>query len=249
MDSVLPTGDPAPGDAPAPLEATLAALGAGLPQPVGRFRVDLRTGRWWWSDEVYAMHGFGPGEVVPTTSLVLAHKHPDDRDGVADVIARVARRGQAFGSMHRIVDATGRARMLAVAAQGRRSRTDGRVVEISGYFVDVTLSHEAAARREATASIRSADASRSVIEQAKGVLMVAFGVGPDDAFELLRQRSNHSNVPVRELARRLVGGLGTDGDVVEAARERVDEILTDAQEAQEAQEAGDAEDATEPPGV
>ncbi|WP_435737307.1 PAS and ANTAR domain-containing protein [Cellulosimicrobium sp. PMB13] len=230
MDAVLPSDDPEPAiTLPSRLVAVLAALAAGEPQPVGRFRVDLATERWWWSDEVFAMHGFAPGEVVPTTSLLRAHTHPDEREHGVRALTLAAREGHPFGSMHRIVDAAGRTRTLAVVAQGRRSRTSGEVVELSGYFVDVTEHHREAARREATASIRAADASRSVIEQAKGVLMVAFGVDADEAFELLRKRSNDANVAVRELARRLVGGLGTSGDVVEAARERVDALLTDAE--------------------
>lgn len=59
-----PTGDP-PG--------TVAA---------GTLRVDRATGSWWWSDAVYAIHGFAPHEVVPTTELFVAHLHPDDRDDV-----------------------------------------------------------------------------------------------------------------------------------------------------------------------
>jgi len=226
MDAALTSDVADPGD---PLDSAfgdvLAALGTGEPQPVGRFRVTLPDDAWWWSDEVYEMHGFAPGEVVPTTALVRAHKHPDDRDRVAGVLARAAGTGGAFGSMHRIVDATGRTRTLAIVARGRRPGPGSPVTEVEGYFVDVTTALQEAARREATAAIRAADASRSAIEQAKGVLMVAFGVDPDAAFELLRRRSNDANVPVRELARRLVGGLGTDDDVVEVARRRVDELL------------------------
>jgi len=43
-----------------------------------------------------------------------------------------------------------------------------------------------------------------VIEQAKGILMAQRQCGPDEAFDLLRQASQRSNVPVRELAARLV---------------------------------------------
>ncbi|MGO1935801.1 MAG: ANTAR domain-containing protein, partial [Cellulosimicrobium funkei] len=98
------------------------------------------------------------------------------------------------------------------------------------YFVDLTTAHAEAARREATASIRAADASRSVIEQAKGVLMAALRTGPDDAFEVLRRRSNDVNVPVRELARRLVegvvGGAEPAGPLLdESVRRRVDALL------------------------
>jgi hypothetical protein len=58
-------------------------------------------------------------------------------------------------------------------------------------------------------------------------------MGPDDAFELLRRRSNDANVPVRELARRLVAGV-VDGSVTgtglvdDAARRRIDRLLEGA---------------------
>ena len=234
MDAALPS-DAAEHDdvVPPALADLLAALGPGDPQPVGRFRVDVATDTWWWSDEVYEMHGFASGEVVPTTALVLSHKHPEDRERVASELAQAARTGEPFGSMHRIVDATGRTRTLAVAAQGRRLDGGAPWAAVVGYFVDLTTAHEEAARREATASIRAADASRSVIEQAKGVLMTAFAIGPDDAFELLRRRSNDANVPVRELARRLVAGV-VDGSITgvglvdDATRRRIDRLLEGA---------------------
>jgi AmiR/NasT family two-component response regulator len=47
-------------------------------------------------------------------------------------------------------------------------------------------------------------ASRAVIEQAKGMLMVQHGVDADGAFDLLRQGSQRENVKLREVARRLV---------------------------------------------
>ncbi len=228
MDAALPSDPPEPGlPLPAALDTVLAALVTGDDQPVGRFRVDLAADRWWWSDEVYVMHGFAPGEVVPTTPLVLAHKHPEDRERVARALARAARSGEPFGSMHRIVDAAGEARTLVVAAQGRRSRATGAVVEISGYFVDVTESQRDAAQREATAAIQAADVSRSVIERARGVLMIAYGVGPDEAFDLLRKRSNDSNVAVRDLARDLLDGLRAHG-TAERTRELVERLLAEA---------------------
>ncbi|WP_313663021.1 hypothetical protein [Cellulosimicrobium cellulans] len=58
------------------------ALARGASQQIGRYRLELATGTWWWSSETYRVHGFEPGEVVPTTELVLAHKHPDDRERV-----------------------------------------------------------------------------------------------------------------------------------------------------------------------
>lgn len=54
------------------------------------------------------------------------------------------------------------------------------------------------------ARIYARSLSMPVIEQAKGILMAQRQCGPDEAFDLLRQASQRSNVPVRELAARLV---------------------------------------------
>jgi hypothetical protein len=46
--------------------------------------------------------------------------------------------------------------------------------------------------------------SRGVIEQAKGMLMAERGVGATEAFGLLRDISQKSNVKLRDVARRIV---------------------------------------------
>ncbi|WP_369369833.1 PAS and ANTAR domain-containing protein [Promicromonospora sp. Populi] len=188
-----------------PLDRMVEQLleGGGRP-PVGRYRLDLATGEWAWSDEVYVMHGFEPGEIVPTTPLMLSHKHPDDRGRVDGVLRHAAATGQTFSSVHRILDAKGNIRTLAVTGQGRRDPGTGRVTELFGYFIDVTESHREAAAREATASIRASAERSAVIEQAKGVLMVVHGVEEKAAFDLLRQASNAANIAVRDIAYSLV---------------------------------------------
>src|ERR1700759_2878039 len=59
---------------------------AGAPQRVGWFRFYFEDQRWEWSEQVQRMHGYEPGTVTPTTELVLAHKHPEDRREVAKTI-------------------------------------------------------------------------------------------------------------------------------------------------------------------
>ena len=185
-------------------DAVEAALAPGHRAPVGRYRLDLTTGRWAWSDEVYAMHGFSPGDVVPTTELVLSHKHPEDRERVDHVFRNAAATGEPFSTVHRIVDAKGRTRTLAVTGQPKRDPDTGAITELAGYFIDVTAASREQAQREASASIRASAESRASIEQAKGVLMVSFGVEDDEAFARLREASNQINVPVRDLAAGLV---------------------------------------------
>ncbi|MBO0814631.1 MAG: ANTAR domain-containing protein [Actinobacteria bacterium] len=63
-----------------------------------------------------------------------------------------------------------------------------------------------------------------VIEQAKGILMAQHRCGPDEAFGLLRQASQRTNVKVHELAARIVGqvassnGDGTVTPITQGAR-------------------------------
>ena len=193
-----------------PLEIERArTLGAN--HVVGRYRYELATQRWWWSDETYQIHGFRPGEVVPTTTLVLAHKHPDDRARVSRVLADAASTGAPFSSVHRIMDARGRERVLTVVGQGRRDPRTSQFCELVGYFVDITTSVKAHASAAASESIRASSASRASIEQAKGIIAFTLGIGAEEAFERLRATSNDTNVAIREVARRIVElGRGED---------------------------------------
>jgi GAF domain-containing protein len=53
--------------------------------------------------------------------------------------------------------------------------------------------------------LREALASRAVIEQAKGILMVRAGIDDEEAFALLRRTSQHQNRKLRDVAASVVG--------------------------------------------
>ncbi|TWH34158.1 PAS domain-containing protein [Isoptericola variabilis] len=93
--------------------------------PTGRFRVDLASGTWWWSDETFRIHGFEPGEVVPTRGLVLTHKHPEDRTRAQAAIAHAERSETPFSCLHRIFDADGEEHLVVVVGRGHRARQAG----------------------------------------------------------------------------------------------------------------------------
>ena len=180
------------------------ALTLGANHVVGRYRYEIATQRWWWSDETFQIYGFEAGEVVPTTTLVLAHKHPEDRARVSQVLVNAAVTGEPFSSVHRIMDARGRERTLTVVGQGRRDPNTQQVYELVGYFIDVTSAVKARAGEAANASIRAAAVTRAPIEQAKGIIAFAMGIDAEAAFERLRTTSNDTNVAVRDVARHVV---------------------------------------------
>lgn len=185
------------------------ASGPCTPTRAGSFRLDVTTQHWWWSDEVYAIHGFAPHEVVPTTELLLAHAHPDDRGTSAAELDAAIRTGRAFSSVRRIADARGRARLVAVVGEGRGRTPLGGPAEVAGYVVDLTDVVDERAQAAATVSIVAAAESRSAIDQAVGVVAFVRELDPAAAFGVLRAASNDANVPIRVLARAIVDGLPT----------------------------------------
>lgn len=192
----------------------LNGLGAGTAEPVARFRFDVGSGSWWWSHEMFALHGFAPGEVVPSTELLLAHKHPQDRTGTATRLQHVLTDGQPFCCRHRIVNTTGRIRTVLSLGEGVCDDS-GTVIAVHGFFIDVTDSTHREAQEEAHEAVRRSAESRAVIEQAKGALVAVFGIDADSAFAVLRARSQNGNIKLRDVA---------DGLVQHLAAGRVDEL-------------------------
>lgn len=173
-------------------------VGHGDPQRVGRFRYWLGDQRWEWSDAVARMHGYEPGTVEPSTELLLQHKHPEDRAQVAEVLHRV-NRGEPFSSRHRIIDTGGQVHWVIVVSD-RMLDDAGTVIGTAGFYVDVTDVLQA----DVSAAVSEVAESRAVIDQAKGVLMVAYGISAERAFDILVWRSQETNVKVRDLAARFL---------------------------------------------
>lgn len=198
-DSFLP---PVQGSAPEP-EASVAAQ-----PPTASFVWDVVGDQWWWSDEMYAIHGFEPGDVVPTSDLLAAHQHPEDTGKVGRALAEALEHGGRFSVYHRVVDSRRKVRhVLAVGSAARRE--DGTVTEVTGLMVDLTDSRRRELQPSIEEALQSALAHRSVIDQAKGALMLGLGIDADAAFAVLRSSSTTSNVKVKELARRLVDELAS----------------------------------------
>ena len=66
--------------------------------------------------------------------------------------------------------------------------------------------------------------NRAIIEQAKGVLMAAYGIEPNRAFEILVWRSQETNVKIRELASRFMAAIGAS-HLSPESRSHVDHTL------------------------
>ncbi len=172
------------------------------PEQVGWFRFYFDGELWEWSPEVQVMHGYEPGTVSPTTELVLSHKHPDDYPQVVTTLDEVRRHHQAFSTRHRIIDTAGRIHHVIVVADKLQDES-GTVVGTHGFYVDITPT-EHRQQRQLSEAIAEIAENRASIEQAKGMLMVVYGIDAEAAFDLLRWRSQEANIKLRLLAERVV---------------------------------------------
>ncbi|BBY65856.1 PAS and ANTAR domain-containing protein [Mycolicibacterium helvum] len=197
------------------------------PEQVGWFRFFFDDERWEWSAEVQAMHGYEPGTVSPTTELVLSHKHPDDYQQVATTLDDVRGHHQAFSTRHRIIDTAGRIHHVIVVADKLQDES-GAVIGTHGFYVDVSPT-EHNQQRQLQAAIAEIAENRATIEQAKGMLMVVYGIDSQAAFDLLRWRSQEGNIKLRLLADQVVADfIGLSQSETSPARAAYDNLLLTA---------------------
>lgn len=220
---VDPAGDPTAVSAPLPgtglaPSATgwdpLAALTAGTAEPAARFRYDIRSGDWWWSPGMFALHGFADGEVQPSTDLLMSRKHPDDLAATEQTLRSVLATGEPFCCRHRVVDAGGQVREVLSVGEAVCD-DEGRISTLQGYFVDLTLAFATANERAAATALaieRRRPLVEPTIEQAKGVLIAAFRLTPDAALELLTWRAEETRTDLSVVARGLVAEFHSPHD-------------------------------------
>ena len=224
-----------------------AELAHGLVGPlrVGWVNFYFEDDRWEWSPEVARIHGYEPGTVTPTTDLVLRHKHPDDHPKIAAVLDHVRRTHQAISTRHRIVDTKGHTREVIVLGEQLCDDT-GAQVGIHGFYVDVTPTQrdgvdvtttqrdgsvvsDPAYAKLVSEAVSEIVESRGPIEQVKGMLMFVYRIDEQRAWELLKWRSQETNVKLRALAVQLAADiLDLDYDENLPRRSLLDRLLMTA---------------------
>jgi PAS domain S-box-containing protein len=187
--------------------AGLAFDGSQVGPPIGYFTYTVAEDHWAWSDGLYAIHGYAPHEVTPSTETMLRHKHPDDVARALEVLETAVSHGRPFSCYHRIIDRRGEVR--SVLSLGRSiTDPDGRVECLTGFFADLTAVRRAEAKAELDAVVVDIARRRAVIEQAKGMVMFALGCDADAAFALLRRYSSTTNLKLHDVALLLTGAGG-----------------------------------------
>lgn len=138
----------------------------------------------WWSDEVYRIFGYQPGEIIPTRKLFTDAVHPADREKVSLAVQQALVTGARYELEHRILLRDGSERTVFEYAEilqdGERHRR-----KLSGTVQDITE------RKRAQAAIE---------EQQRFISAVA-GNTPDciAVYDLVRQGSVYQNRPITRI--------------------------------------------------
>ncbi len=77
----------------------------------GTIQRDLQTGEGWWSDEVYDILGIPLQKRASTLEVLLEHVHPQDREYLEELVARVRKTGNEDAEF-RIIRSSGEERTI-----------------------------------------------------------------------------------------------------------------------------------------
>ncbi len=199
------------------------------PEPMGTLQFDPRTERWACTPQTCAILGVPEGTAGLNMSRLLAALDASDRDGFAARVRRAVTDGLPFATLVRAHAATRPGRWVVLLGDPQQD-TSGAVTAVHCRAVDVTARQTAALTEFAAEAIEDFMASRMAIEQAKGALMLGYGIDAGAAFSRLAWQSKQSNMKIRDIAAELVAALPVGRPAAAATRARLDELLGDLTE-------------------
>ncbi|AUZ88334.1 PAS sensor protein [Arthrobacter agilis] len=170
--------------------------------PTGTVEYYFGSPTFQWSDELFRIHGYERGDVVPTLELGLAHIEAIDRDRIQafwDRVSTTKGPASAYASL-RSVD--GKIHKILMSAD---LILDGDTpVGVWGLVVDLTRSIHADRHQLANEAVAASTVSRAVIEQAKGILMSRHGINALEAFQRISSYSQNANRKVVIVAQDII---------------------------------------------
>ncbi|WP_432547314.1 ANTAR domain-containing protein [Kineococcus sp. SYSU DK004] len=195
-----------------------------LDLPTGTYVADLPGGRWWWSAGTNAVHGGERRWTALTADRVRDLYGPAGWQHLLGAVRTCALHGEPF-AVQVPVEVEGAPRAVVVTGAADPERPGTPLRRVRGHVVDVASGADRWVGQRVQEQLEVALASRTVIDQAKGALMLAYGVDADEAFGLLKWYSMHSQVKLSVLAQRLVDLVSRTSVLPAGAHGRVDDLL------------------------
>lgn len=169
----------------------------------GTFTHHCRTQELIWSDEMFRIHGYVPGDVVPTFDVFFSHVPCEDRPIIIRMREEVRSGAGTVTRFHTIKDARGRIHHVLTLARAHHD-SNGKILTVEGSMTDLTRTLRTASQALADEAVKRATSHRQDIEQAKGILMGHFRIPPETAFALLSKASQRTNTKLAEMAEEFV---------------------------------------------
>ena len=104
---------------------------------VGHWELDPATGDNTWSDEIYKMFGYEPGEVFPSQDFIMQRIHPDDSMSALNAINSCIEKSTPLNIEFRIYRKDG-SLMYCQAMADKETDSSGKTVKLSGALFDIT---------------------------------------------------------------------------------------------------------------
>lgn len=100
-------------------------------------RLERDTGPVHWSEQVYRVLGYEPGQIEPTVENYLRSVHPDDREDLVARLSKAAADGSTYQTEHRILRPDGTERYVAAQADILHDEF-GKPAKMVGIVQDIT---------------------------------------------------------------------------------------------------------------
>jgi PAS domain S-box-containing protein len=107
---------------------------------------DINANHLYWSDEVFRIFGYNPGEIEVNSENFFRSVHPDDRPRIEQAVADALANGTSYAIDHRILLPGGAIRYVHEAAQIVHDPASGRPLKMVGLVQDITDRHESEVR-------------------------------------------------------------------------------------------------------
>jgi hypothetical protein len=185
-----------------PVSGAVSSVEYFIDCPTGTVEYYFADNVYHWSDELYRIHGYERGDVVPTLELGLSHVDPADRDSVRAFWTKVTTVGGPSSVYTSLRDLNGHTHKLLISADLILDGTEP--VGVWALVVDLTRSIHADTHRLANEAVAASAASRAVIEQAKGILMGRAGLNATEAFGRISSHSQHTNRKVVVISQEII---------------------------------------------
>jgi PAS domain S-box-containing protein len=178
---------------------------------VGIYHWNVVTDELQWSDELYLMVGYQPGELTMTLERFLTHVHPDDRAEQERLIQRAREAGTTVTTTFRCCRTDGTERTIEARAEA--ASVEGQLQYVLGTMQDITerraFEHQAELLRRTAARRRTSLQVHDRIVQGLSAAWLALELGDQEAaLAAIRTATGNAQQVVQELLEDLAATSG-----------------------------------------